>query len=275
MTIFEQRKQSYKKRADLAQNLAAQKLFQLMEEKETNLTSADDLTDPEQFLEIADKVGPEICVLKTHIDILENFTPRIIDELVRLSEKHNFLIFEDRKFADIGNTVKMQYEKGVYRIVEWAHLTNAHAVPGPGVIEGLFEVAKEKIDKGIPRGCLLLAQMSSSGTLATEDYTKKTVEMAKEYTNFVCGFIGVGSNPQELKKLAGISGPEFILMTPGVKLEAGGDSLKQTYATPKDAMEAGSDSIIVGRGIYQADDPQKAAQEYRKLAWEAYLERIK
>jgi len=258
---------TYTERAEETTNEVVKKLFKLIDEKQTNLCLANDETNPEKMLENTNAAGPKIAILKTHIDAVENFTLTIIDQLQSLAKQYSFLIFEDRKFADIGNTVKLQYEKGVYKIASWADLTNAHIVPGPGVIEGLQAVANEQSE---PRGLILLAQMSSKGNLATDEYTKKAIELAEEYSNFVIGFIGNGGNVEELKKLSSQAHPRFLILTPGVKLGGGGDTLKQQYTTPADVIAAGADVIIVGRGIYGADDIQSAAQEYRRAGWDSY-----
>ena len=252
---------THSQRADKCSNPTAKKLLNLMEKKQTNLSIAVDVTTKSELIKIADQLGPYICVLKTHIDIVEDFDTDLLVQLERLSEKHDFLLFEDRKFADIGNTVKHQYQDGIYHIADWADITNAHTVPGVGIIEGLKEVG---LHKG--RGLLLLAEMSSKGNLATGEYTKATLEMAQAHRDFVIGFI-------TMKKL--LDDPTFINFTPGVKLSAGGDGLGQQYNTPEKVIaNQGSDIIIVGRGIYEADDPVAEAQKYRQAGWEAYLKRI-
>lgn len=251
----------YSERAKKCANQTAKKLLNLMDEKQTNLAIATDITKKEELIRIADTLGPEICLLKTHIDIVENFDQELTADLKNLAQKHNFLIFEDRKFADIGNTVKHQYRDGIYHISDWADIVNAHTVPGPGIIDGLKEVGLPK-----KRGLLLLAEMSSAGTLAKENYTEETLEMAQDNKDFVIGFI-------TMRKL--LDDPCFINFTPGVKLAAGGDNLGQQYNTPEKVIyEQKSDVIIVGRGIYQADDPLSEAKKYRQAGWQAYQKRI-
>lgn len=229
-----------------------------MAKKQTNLSLACDVTSQKELLRFAELLGPEICVLKTHIDILEDFTPDCGPALRRIAEKHEFLIFEDRKFADIGQIASLQYAKGIYRIAEWADLINAHIVPGPGIIEGLKQV-------GLPRekGLLLLAEMSSHETMAKGAYSKKVVAMGEMHADFVCGFISLG-------KLS--SNPGMIHFTPGVKLQKGKDSLGQRYRTVEEILvDKKSDIIIVGRDITHSPDPKTAAALYRKKGWECYL----
>jgi len=252
---------SYSERAQLATNPVAKKLFALMEEKETNLAFNPDVSSKEKFLKLVDLVGPFICVLKTHIDILEDFDESVIIELQKLAEKHNFLIFEDRKFADIGTIVQMQYCQGMYHIADWADITNAHILPGPGIIEGLKSAAPNK-----DRGLLLLAQMSSKGSLFTPEYTAQAVKLAEEHSDFVMGFICQ-------QKLT--DDPRFVHMTPGVHLASSGDAIGQQYNSPEFVIGTKeTDVIIVGRGILQADNPSEAVERYRKAGWQAYQQRL-
>ena len=249
---------TYLQRAELASHKTAKKLLSLMAQKQTNLAVSADLIHMQELLALADQVGPSICVFKTHIDIVTDFSQAGIKELCALANKHQFLIFEDRKFADIGNTVRLQYEKGIYHIAEWADIINAHIIPGPGIIEGL---KKEN------RGLLLLAEMSSKGSLATGDYTKAAVKMAEQYRDYVIGFITQHRLTDD---------PTFIHLTPGVQLETKNDALGQQYITPEQAiLEQGNDIIIVGRGIYAAENPQKTAELYRQAGWAAYQQRQK
>ncbi|XP_074857082.1 uridine 5'-monophosphate synthase [Carettochelys insculpta] len=239
----------------------AARLLKLMEKKQTNLCLSADVTDSQELLQLAATLGPSICILKTHIDILNDFTQEVTKELRALADQHEYLIFEDRKFADIGNTVRHQYEGGVFKISSWSDIVNAHVVPGSGVVKGLKEV-------GLPsqRGCLLIAEMSSHGSLATGDYTTAAVQMAEENSDFVFGFI---SGSRVSRK------PEFLHLTPGVQMEAGGDNLGQKYLSPEEVVnKRGSDIIIVGRGILSASNRLEAAEMYRKTAWESYLSRL-
>lgn len=250
---------SFKERAAKSFSSVAKELFHLMEEKSLLSVSAD-LTRADDVLDLANQTGPYISLLKTHVDIIEDFSDSFLKKLKEIAKQHNFLLFEDRKFADIGNTVSLQYAKGVYHIADWAHLVNAHILPGPGIIDGL-----KKVGLPLKRGLLLLAQMSSEGSLFTPSYTEAAIQMAEKHKEFVIGFIC-------LKKIA--SQPYFLHLTPGVKLEKGKDSLGQNWASVEDVIYHGSsDMIIVGRDIYGVSNPKEQARLYQEQARHFYEKR--
>jgi len=252
----------YEERIEEAKHPIVKKLLTIMVEKKSNLCLSADIKTSKELLKIVEQVGNSICLLKTHIDIVEDFTPELTKKLVALAEKHNFLLFEDRKFADIGNTSSQQYGGGIYKIADWAHITNAHIVPGPGIIDGLKKVG---LPKG--RGLLLLAEMSSEDTLADGAYTDMAIQFAHMHEDFVIGFIAT-------RKLSNHAC--LLHLTPGVKLKEGGDDLGQRYKTPEGVItKRESDIIIVGRGITEAASPQEMAKKYQQAGWEAYENRCR
>lgn len=236
-------------------------LDQIIAQKNSRLCVALDVTRSEEFFHILDQIAPSICLLKTHIDVLEDFSPAFLERLKKHASDHNYLLFEDRKFADIGNTVRLQYEAGIYHIRDWSHLVTVHALVGPGIFDALAQSMGQRND----RGFVVLAQMSAKGSLLDVSYTKHAVELATSYPHCI-GFIGNGSNLEQITQLRQIIGPHHIIFTPGISLESKGDSLGQQYGDPRKARAAGADILIVGRAITHAQDPAKAAEEYRKAS---------
>jgi orotidine-5'-phosphate decarboxylase len=111
-----------------------------------------------------------------------------------MSHIHNFMLFEDRKFVDIGHTVQQQYHEGALRIPKFAHVVNASVLAGEGVIEAL-----EQVMTGLDfpykdeRAMLILAEMTTAGSLATGDYTRSCIEIARKHKQSVIGFVATQS----------------------------------------------------------------------------------
>lgn len=156
----------------------------------------------------------------------------------------------------------------MHRIAEWSHITNAHPLPGPGIVTGLG-----KVGKPLDRALLLLAEMSSAGNLAVGDYTRQAVQMARDAgRDWVVGFIAMGRVDSD-------GDDDFLVLTPGVGLVAKGDALGQQYRTPRQVVyDSGCDVIIVGRGIYGIEGDAAAvlaeAEKYRAEGWKAYEDRL-
>ncbi|XP_036150505.1 uridine 5'-monophosphate synthase-like [Monomorium pharaonis] len=253
----------YSKRAKLTTNLLAFELFELMESKQTNLCLAADLKETDAILELANIAGPHIAVLKTHVDVVEDFSESFVLRLKELATQHKFLLMEDRKFGDIGNTVSLQYRHGLYKIAEWADLITVHPVSGASVVNALKK-GLENITE--PRGIFLVAEMSSKGALTTGDYLKSAVSMAEEASDLVVGLVCQSNLTAQ---------PGLVQLTPGVKLSKSGDSLDQQYNDPRSIINAGADLAVVGRGITESPHGYlKAILEYKRQLWNAYEERI-
>lgn len=248
-------------RANKCKNAIGSKLFNLMESKQSTICLAADLTKADAVIELADLVGPHIVLLKTHVDILEDFSDDFIKRLKELAKKHDFLLMEDRKFADIGNTVCLQYEKGIYKIAEWADIVTVHAIAGQSIIDG-FKNSLKNISE--PRGLFILAEMSSKGALTIGEYAQSAISIAQS-SSMVVGVVCQSNIFSDLG---------LVQLTPGVKILKSSDDLGQQYNTPESVVNSGADIAVVGRGITEAKNKLAATLKYKEELWTAYIKRI-
>ena len=251
---FEEKKRpTYEQKLENAEHSVAKKLLEISIEKKSNLIASADVITTQELLDFAEKVGPHIVALKTHIDIITDFDPdKTILPLKDLATKYNFLLMEDRKFADIGNTQELQFSYGIYKISNWADFVTSHVIGGYDSLDCFLNV-----------GVVAILGMSSKGTLTDKNYQEEALKVAQSHPN-VIGGVSQKQLPEEL-----------LLFTPGVNLSDSGDGKGQQYNTPEHVFRnLQTDFMIVGRGIYKADDAEKAALNYKIAGWNAYLESL-
>ncbi|XVE80197.1 hypothetical protein DITRI_Ditri14bG0120300 [Diplodiscus trichospermus] len=107
----------FEERAKLAKNPTGKKLFEVMVKKESNLCLAADVGTAAELLDIAEKVGPEICLLKTHVDILPDFTPDFSSKLrAGLPRGRGLLLLAEMSSA--GNLAKGDYTAAAVKIAQ-------------------------------------------------------------------------------------------------------------------------------------------------------------
>lgn len=212
------------------------RLKKIIKTKKSRLCVALDVTDPDRLLDLADKLGPIVCAIKTHFDILASCDDDLLETLKMLSVKHNFIIIEDRKLADIGNTMKLQLD----RLSPYIDTVTVHGFMGYESI---------KMFKDINYPIIMIADMSVNTFYA--DHTESIVKIAEELEVV----IGVVSQAVKIDNV--------FTFTPGVHLHEKSDGINQNYINPNEVDN--SNIIIVGRGIINADDPVKEALKYKEM----------
>ena len=233
-------------------NNLVDRLKLIMANKKTNLIVAADVTKKEDLYKIIENVGNHICILKTHIDILDNFDESVITKLKYYGNKYNFLIFEDRKLSDIGNTIKNQLFNGIYKIFDWADIISFHTFIGDGFIK---EYNIQLINKN--KGIVLICDMSNNN-----NFDENIKRLSLEYTNKYSSVIGIVSSKYKKKKT-----DKFLVFTPGVSITIKKDSLDQKYKGVDEIKNMGSDIIIVGRGIINNPNIEETAIKYKQTFW--------
>ena len=187
--------------------------------------------------------------------------PAIVREIKRRGHK----IFLDLKLHDIPNTVKKAMKVLSNLDVD---ITNLHA----SGTKAMMKAALEGLTREDGTRPLLIAvtQLTSTDQEAMENdlLIKEPIDkVVMRYAKCAqeCGLDGVVCSPLEAKKVHDTCGERFLTVTPGVRFADGDIGDQKRVMTPAAAKEIGSDYIVVGRPITQADDPAAA---YRRCVEE-------
>jgi orotidine-5'-phosphate decarboxylase len=182
--------------------------------------------------------------------------PSLVREIVDLGGK----VFLDLKFHDIPNTVS----HGVLEAAKLGvSLLTIHAAGGRVMME---TVAKELQDKFGDRKPMVVAvtvltSLNDAGLAEVgiaRPMTQQVVVMAKLAEE--CGIAGVVCSPQEIQLVRRAVGPNFKIVTPGIRMPGQSANDQQRLATPQEALTSGADYIVVGRAVTAAPDPRVALE---------------
>lgn len=201
----------------------------------------------EAFVE---KLDPQMCRLKVGKEMFTHFGPDFVSYLV--NKKYD--VFLDLKFHDIPNTVAKACQAAADLGV-W--MVNVHASGGPKMME-YARKSLEPYDNNKP---LLIAvtvltsmdqqQLNAIGIDSSPG--EQVLKLAKLTRDF--GLDGVVCSAQESSLLKSALGSDFKLVTPGIRPEGSSKGDQIRVMTPKQAIQAGSDYLVIGRPITQSADP--------------------
>ena len=186
-------------------------------------------------------------------------------EIVRQIKARGHRIFLDLKLHDIPNTVKKAMAVLSRLDVD---MVNLHAAGTRAMMEAALE-GLTRPDGSRPLLLAVTQLTSTSGERMRDelliDRPLDQVVMAYAKNAAEAGLDGVVCSPLEAGKVHHVCGEGFLTVTPGIRF-AGSDAGDQVrITTPQRARELGSDYIVVGRPITQAEDPVEA---YRRAVRE-------
>lgn len=220
------------------------------ENKGPKVIVALDYSSKVEALEIVSKLDPELCRLKVGKQLFTATGNTFVSHLVNLG----FDVFLDLKFHDIPNTVEHACEAATDLGV-W--MLNVHALGG----QKMMVAARAGIHKGggvrpLLIAVTLLTSMGDSDlrqvgiNSSVLDTVKSLAALAAE-----SGLDGVVCSAQETSVLRQQFGDDFSLVTPGIRPRGSAADDQVRVVTPTNALNNGSDYLVIGRPITLAKDP--------------------
>ncbi len=180
---------------------------------------------------------------------------------VKAVQRHGGQVFLDLKYHDIPNTVASAMCEAA-RL--GAQLANLHALGGAEMMEtAVSAVHKEFSDAERPRLLAVTILTSSTGEtlrqvgieLSIQDMVVRLARLAK-----ASGMDGVVASPLEIGLIREACGPDFLIVTPGVRPPFAALDDQKRIMTPAEAVSSGADYLVIGRPIAKAANPVQAAE---------------
>ncbi|MGN2617256.1 orotidine-5'-phosphate decarboxylase [Aliivibrio fischeri] len=224
--------------------------------KDQKVIVALDYDNQADALTFVDKIDPSSCRLKVGKEMFTLFGPEFVKEL----HKRGFSVFLDLKFHDIPNTcskaVRAAAEMGVWMV-------NVHASGGERMMSASREILEPYgSDRPLLIGVTVLTSMELQDLagigldIAPQEQVKRLAVLTKN-----SGLDGVVCSAQEASMLKADLGKEFQLVTPGIRPAGADVGDQKRIMTPVDAITAGSDYLVIGRPITQAENPSQVLNE--------------
>jgi orotidine-5'-phosphate decarboxylase len=206
---------------------------------------------------------PEVQFWKVGLELFISDGKAILTELKQRKKR----VFLDLKLHDIPNTVARACEVAATYEVDFLTI---HAVGGRQMME-----AAVKAIAASPTKLLAVTLLTSLSSRELAFDLKVPIELPEYVLHLAlmaqaAGISGIVCSPQEVKELRSHLNPDFILVTPGIRLASDAPSDQLRIMTPKEAIAAGADYLVIGRSILNATDPQAAWQECVAIPYPKY-----
>lgn len=219
-----------------------------------------DLPHPKLALDLVRRLAPVVGAFKVGSELFTSAGP----DIIRSIREAGSSVFLDLKFHDIPNTVSKAVSVAVQLDVQ---MLTIHTSGGRAMIEAAENAAQQtarKLGRSAPLvlGVTVLTSLDNS-ELSLIGYGANVGQQAERLATLAvtAGLRGLVCSPLELVALRRILPESVQLVTPGIRAE--GDPLNDQKRTlsPREAMAAGANWLVIGRPICAAEDPKAAAEK--------------